>query len=932
MTNENLEFNLTNFIKNNKYTIMKRNSKNLETFKEILKFLDDLDCEISKETLVYLIKNNEFLNKLLNVIVFDNLKDIKNGNVDHIYINLTSSFMIEEYAKLNDIDISYEIDESFFEVGDSNYIEGDPVKVYLMEIGKYKLLEKEEQKDLLLKIKSGDEKAKEKFVNHNLRLVVSIAKRYTYKGVEFLDLIQEGSLGLLKAIDKYDIESGFAFSTYATWWIRQTVTRALAEKSKSIRLPVHIVEKLNKYKNALVELESKYGRIPTSEELAKYLNLSVEKIIELEQIRIDYDSVASLNVKIGDKEDEELEYFIQDSSENVQDELERKILNKELLKILRKYLNDRELVIIIKRYGLDGEEPLTLEELGSMFNITRERIRQIEAKAEKRLSRLKDIKKFKIYLGDLEQIDDEITTKKSDKSKEKVVVSKIKPMSKQTESIAPIKIKKDESIKEETKLISKNSKNDENIDKSWRRKYEYAKKYYEEHGDLLIQSKYKIKEKDGKEISLGKWIEYNRKLYKEEKLDEAQIDMLNNIGMVWSIGKGKNQKNNYKPISEEWYRNYELAKAYYEEYGDLLIPRSYTVTYKDGNKIHLGNWVARQRGCYNGTDKVKLKQIQIDMLNNIEMVWDNSQMVEIDGETIGERWVHNYKLAKKYYEDHKDLLIPVSYKVKDENGKEISLGKWIHFQRGCYNGTEKRKLKQIQIDMLNKIGMVWNLGKGNNPNSHKKKGSGNSMPKKAKLIYELPSLKEYSKKEIDNAIKLLKDKDRNLIEKRYFSDEEVSLKEENRIRQVIIRQIRENILKINTQEEKDKPLKEIKKDLINTVSEITLETERPNIPDLNTSRKDDIKENAYLNIFGSKKMFEELTKNSSLDTTIILSMFFGQFNNKYFSIEEIASTFGFEEEYVMNTIENIVKGYKLKIDNYLDSFIEKTKDPTYKLN
>ncbi len=271
----------------------------------------------------------------------------------------------------------------------------DPVRMYLKEIGKVPLLSAEEEVELAQRMEQGDQEAKNKLAEANLRLVVSIAKRYVGRGMLFLDLIQEGNLGLIKAVEKFDYRKGYKFSTYATWWIRQAITRAIADQARTIRIPVHMVETINKLVRVSRQLLQELGREPTPEEIAPVMNLPVEKVREI--LKISQEPV-SLETPIGEEEDSHLGDFIQDDQVPVPADAAAFELLKEQLDEVLDTLTEREQKVLRLRFGLDDGKARTLEEVGRRFKVTRERIRQIEAKALRKLRHPSRSRKLKDYL------------------------------------------------------------------------------------------------------------------------------------------------------------------------------------------------------------------------------------------------------------------------------------------------------------------------------------------------------------------------------------------------------------------------------------------------------------------------------------------------------------------------------------------------------
>lgn len=308
-----------------------------------------------------------------------------NEMIDSANISIVDDFSAEALDGIPlEVDLPKETDAAETVAINDNAAMDDPVKVYLKEIGRVPLLTPEEEIELAIRIADNDEKAKKRLAEANLRLVVSIAKRYVGRGMQFLDLIQEGNLGLIKAVDKFDYTKGYKFSTYATWWIRQAITRSIADQARTIRVPVHMVETINKMNRVGRRFLQEHGREATNEELSKEMGISVEKIREAKKAAQD---PISLETPIGEKEDSHLGDFIEDQkTASPEDEAAATMRREQVYKMLDT-LTEREKGVLALRFGMDDGTPRTLEEVGKHFGVTRERIRQIEGKALKKLKK-----------------------------------------------------------------------------------------------------------------------------------------------------------------------------------------------------------------------------------------------------------------------------------------------------------------------------------------------------------------------------------------------------------------------------------------------------------------------------------------------------------------------------------------------------------------
>lgn len=363
-----------------------------EKFQEKLKELLSL-AKKKKNMLEYQEISDFFADMQIDSDKFEKILDfLEANNID--VLRITDDDADDDILLEVDDDDEIEVEKIDLSVPDGVSIE-DPVRMYLKEIGKVPLLSAEEEIELAKRMELGDQEAKKRLAEANLRLVVSIAKRYVGRGMLFLDLIQEGNLGLIKAVEKFDYRKGYKFSTYATWWIRQAITRAIADQARTIRIPVHMVETINKLIRVSRQLLQELGREPTPEEIAAEMNMPVERVREI--LKISQEPV-SLETPIGEEEDSHLGDFIQDDNVPVPADAAAFTLLKEQLEEVLGTLTEREQKVLTLRFGLEDGRARTLEEVGREFNVTRERIRQIEAKALRKLRHPSRSRKLKDYL------------------------------------------------------------------------------------------------------------------------------------------------------------------------------------------------------------------------------------------------------------------------------------------------------------------------------------------------------------------------------------------------------------------------------------------------------------------------------------------------------------------------------------------------------
>ena len=349
--------------------------KKLDSFFEVYNFIPNPDL------LIELINKNKIFNNMAQSIFEQYNMQIISGNSEKIFDNTILILTIETYCMLNNIEIKQGETEEIYAETDFETI--DSVKTYLREIGRKPVLSVQQERELAQKVAQGDSKAIDLFIESNLKLVVSIAKNYLNRGLPFLDLIQEGNLGLMKAVDKFDVEKGYKFASYASHWIKQAITRAIANKSRNIRIPVCTYEEILSYKRVVTNLETKLNRQPTIDEIAIEMGLSTSKVTKLYKLQSD---TVSINSLISDDEDTELENFIPTSEETPEDvaiTVELQYHVRKLFEICN--LKEREVEVLMLRYGFNDRKPMSLEQIGKKYNITRERVRQIEATALRKI-------------------------------------------------------------------------------------------------------------------------------------------------------------------------------------------------------------------------------------------------------------------------------------------------------------------------------------------------------------------------------------------------------------------------------------------------------------------------------------------------------------------------------------------------------------------
>lgn len=422
---------LTNqFIAKN-ISLEKEYKKNMLSFGKLIKFFAEFNYYPSPDFIMELINKNDILDELLQKLVENNLEALQKYDISLTFKDDISINFIELYCSKNSIKIQqdYQLEEEYMEILDddtNNFYINNSIKMYLQEINK-PILTKEQERELAFKIKDGDESAKKLFIERNLKLVVSIAKKYTISGIPFLDLIQEGNLGLIKAVDRFDITKGYKFSTYATWWIKQAIQSGIVDKGRNIRLPRYLHERMRKYNESKKSLSTKLNREPTPEELSKEFNIPIDTIFKLNQIQ---DDTVSLNKIINDENGNELEQFINDEGTTIDKNIIENDLRDTVEQLINKSnLTEREIGVLKLRFGFYDDHKPTLEEVGEIYGVSRERIRQIQERALKKLRKSKNINNFAIYMDNPDEAMkniEEFRSKENKKSKKKLNINEEK--------------------------------------------------------------------------------------------------------------------------------------------------------------------------------------------------------------------------------------------------------------------------------------------------------------------------------------------------------------------------------------------------------------------------------------------------------------------------------------------------------------------------
>ncbi len=936
-TNDTISL-INNFINEN----ISHSTKPLECLKTIATFLSTYDYEPDIDTLINILNKNAFLTSILKTIVDENMEGIKENSItETITDELVYSF-IKTYCMLNNIDIEYngfqdetESEELIYELDEYNdsieTILDNSVKMYLKEIGKIPLLTISEEKELAKLVANGDKKAKDKLIESNLRLVVSIAKHYLNKGLSFLDLIEEGNIGLMKAADLYDYDKGYKFSTYATWWIRQAITRALADQARTIRIPAHMVEKINKMASIERQLTLKLNREPSIEELAKSMQISID---ELKKIKNTTNVTTSLNEIVGDKNDSEIGDFVKSKDKRPDEIALTKVMQEEVRNMLAKsVLKPKEQEIVRLRFGIGYDRSYMLEEIARKFGCTRESIRQIETRALKKLARSKEIKKYLDYIDNKE-----LAIQNLDYAKKEFYSNK----SKKIRATSP-------DIKESAE---ENMKNQPTVYKIF---YNYPKEEVEWALLKLTAEEYELMrlrygDELNKPVSLiqlrSSINDYYQKL--ENKLNKIMLE--NGISKTSSTFNDDSKEIISKNLTKEELLFIKL------KYGEALdsdkplklseseIKSFFDIIIRKMRKL-LKNKILAPKNIYQC-----LKQYQKEDIDKILMglTEEEQRIVKLSFEN------DNIKTERKLTVDEEEyfnkILLPNIKKLLEQE----------QLKKGCVNKMP------IENKSVNK--------QEQNKREIKKRG------KKPKSIYEL--FNAFSKEQIDEAVNILTLKEQEVVKSREkkiknqdlnYQPEMTSSKNERNSFYYICQKIRRNLdeLEKNKSNEtkqnifkdpnnscmikkegiivrkiKNNALPLFKKDSASEimskennleqnafaksendpVSTKDIDEQDNNLTKMICPTEEKTKEAAYASIVNLLKTpsFNEIVGTLDVKDKMIISLISEYFYNKYYHSEELPEIFKINEAEILTIIKNSLLLYKKRINDLIDTAVTLT--------
>ena len=930
----------------------------IKEIKKLSNFFEKYDYIPDPDMLLKITKNNQKFSKMIQLIIGENTKQVEIDHLAKISDDNTLILVVEIYCMLNNIKFKESEMDSEIDLKEDTAEVTSSLKMYLKEISRRPLLSLEEEQELAKQISEGNEEAKNIFIESNLRLVVSVAKKYIGRGLSFLDLIQEGNIGLMTAVNKYDLSKGVKFSSYAVWWIRQSIQRAVEDKGRNIRIPSYMSREISKYKKAVSTLELKLNREPTINEIASEMNISITEATKLKKIQID---TVSINKLVGDEEDNELEDFISSTEETLEEKVITSTMQEKVRELLEKELTSKEADVLILRFGLNDGKPLSLREIGERLNISPEGVRKNETRALMKLRKSDSIKTFVEYMDvpfeALEQLDNfrklyketgDTTKKFLKKRKKSDVQRKIKTIYDHFEDYSKEQIDTVlENLSEEEKelIVARYGENLNNPVpgelnmKQSQKFYRLIPKIRKRLNSQNITLKTETKEVESENIlsnqetaNLTKSSLKDKSVIKEEKRVDTQKKHPPKIKSFYEY---------FNDYSKEQINI--ILKNLSEKEKSLII----TMYGKD-----LSNPVPARLSYEQTIDfcKVLIPKIR-DLLDN--------QNINIKSKKI--------RSIYEYFKDYPKEQIDTVLENLSEEEKELIVARYGEDLNNPVSGKlNKEQINKFYNNLILKINKllasqsstiktkenILNNEESNNStksflkeeNDNNEKGERIDMTKrttkKIRSIYEY--FDSYSKEQIDNVLKNLTKEEQALLRARYGEDlnnpvpGKLSLTQQQKFYSGLIAKIRRHLSKQNTEVRKNnEKIKPEEKAVVENIPENCNKqdiTNKENVPikqDIKVMSEDDYTE--MLELLRTP-IFEQTINTLSIKESAIVALKLGYIDGKCFSDEYIAEFLKIEKTEIKEITKKVLLLYKENLNKFVDHAIETVTEQPRKLS
>ena len=937
------------------------NDKNKE-IKKLDKFFEKYDYTPEPDMLLEIIKNNQKFSKMIQLIIGENTKQVEIDRLAKISDDNTLILVVEIYCMLNNIEFKESEMDSEIDLKEDAAEVTSSLKMYLKEISRRPLLSLEEEQELAKQISEGNEEAKNIFIESNLRLVVSVAKKYTGRGLSFLDLIQEGNIGLMTAVNKYDLSKGVKFSTYAMWWIRQSMQRAIEDKGRNIRVPNYISEKISKYKKAVTNLELKLNREPTINEIASEMNISITEATKLNKLQID---TVSINKLVGDDENNELKDFIPSTEETLEEKVITKIITstmqEKVRELLEKELTPKEADVLILRFGLNDGKPLLLREIGKKLNISPEGVRQKETRALMKLRKSDSIKPFVEYMDvpseALEQLDNfrelyketgDTTKKFLKKRKKSDVQRKIKTIYDHFEDYSKEQIDTvlENLSEEEKELIVARYGKDLNNPVPGELNMKQSKKFYR----LIPKIRKRLNSQNSTLKTETEEVESENILINQETANLTKSSLKDKS----VINEKEKRMDIQKKYPSQIKGFYEYFNGYSKGQIDIILKN---LSEKEKSLIitiygkDLSNPVPGRLSYEQTIDFCKVLIPKIRELlagQNIKIKPKKIRSIYEYFEDYPKEQIDN--ILKNLSEEEKELIVA-------RYGKDLNnpvSGKLSYEQLNKFYNDLIPKISKLLVSQNSTIKIetkenILNNEEMNNStksfleekNIINEKGEKVDMTKrttkKIRSIYEY--FDSYSKEEIDNVLKNLSEEDQALLRARYGDDlnnpvpGKLSPTQQSKFYSGLITKIKRHLSKQSIETSKNNEKIKPEENILNTEEKVVVENtpENCNKQDIkneeNTTIKQDVKvmsEDDYIEMLELLRtpIFEQTINTLSIKESAIVALKLGYIDGKCFSDEYIAECLKIEKTEIKEITKKVLLLYKENLNKFVDHAIE----------